>query len=190
MTPGFPIGTWFLNRDKTEQIMEEIEASILGESRFRFQLETIEENRAALHGLFNQARVTIQLFSWDLDRNLYQDIRLVAALLRFAKATPRSRVQLLIGETRRGQLQGHPLIELSGRLSSVIEVRQLTAQQTAPHGEYALFDNSGMISRPLKGRYFGEACFHSPPDVHRLRKQFLLLWEQAIPASELRALKI
>lgn len=170
--------------------MEELDNSILGESRFRFQLETIEQNRAALQAMFNQARVRIQLFSWDLDRNLYQDISLVAALLRFSKATKRSQAQILIGEAGRGQLQGHPLVELSGRLSSIIEIRQLSARQPAPHGEFCLFDNSGLVKRTLRGRYFGEACFHSPLDVQRLRKQFVPLWEQATPASELRALKI
>ena len=86
--------------------------------------------------------------------------------------------------------QGHRLVELANRLSSMISIR--TPDEAHAHINEAIFvaDGVGFIKRTMADRFEGIASFYSPLDARELADHFNDIWAHARPESQVRRLHL
>lgn len=139
--------------------------------------------------MVNGARMELALLTQDLDRRLYGSEAFADALRRFVLQHGRTRVRVLVNNTK-GAIAGNPrLVELGRSLSSFVEFRELQlARRQAVREEYLVADGRLLLYREtpqdLESRYYGNA----PPMARLQLKEFDTLWNESTTAQELRKL--
>lgn len=173
-----------------ESTLELMETQILGESSGEIKLNRIEEFAWSALRLARQAQRSLEVFSFDLDPQLYDQSNFIEAVQQLALRSPKSRVRVLIQDNDRIQREGHRLIELFRRLRSRIEIRIVHADYVDHPENFLLADRTGFLHRRLPDRYQGDAGFNNPRRCDLLGRFFDEVWEKSEPDSELRALHI
>jgi predicted GNAT family N-acyltransferase len=140
-------------------------------------------------GVVARARREVRLFTRDLEATLYGHPELVEALREFATSGRGPLVRILVVETDRLRAEGHALLPLAQRLSSVFALRTPVdpEDRQAPES-YLVADETAYVFRPLATRFEGSACLDGPARARQLAEAFDRRWERARPLSELRAL--
>ena len=136
------------------------------------------------------ARMDIVIFSETLDRRIYGDEAFVAAVRSFVLQHRRARLRVLVrhpGTTMRG---AHRLVELGRALSSRIEFREPLPERTLPQDEYLLADEKALLLRTFSDDIDAKYLPHAPLDARQQLRTFNGIWEEAVPAQELRDLRL
>lgn len=137
------------------------------------------------------ARQEILLLSYDLDRRLYGDEAFVDAVQRFALASERARLLVLLNQPQRAAAGGHRLVELGRRLPSRIEFRELPPEQIDDErGDCLIVDQRALLLRESPERSDARCWRDAPFEARRCRERLWRLWEASPPARELRVLGI
>jgi hypothetical protein len=137
------------------------------------------------------ARNEIALLSQELDRRVYGGEAFGEALRRFVLQHERTRVRILLHSAQAAVANSPRLVELGRSLSSYVEFRELLPERRlAVLEEVLIADGRTMLHREapqdLVARWHG-----SDPAVVRLKlKDFDTLWNESVPAQELRRLGI
>lgn len=162
----------------------------LGEDAREIRLSTREDNRRVAAALALQATRTLELFSHDLEPELYDQPDFLEAVRLLALRSPRVRIRILLQDAGRAVRDGHRLVELMRRLSSFIEIRQ-------PHHDYQdhpeaflIVDGTGLLHRRMADRYEGLAGFRMPLRARELGNLFDEIWQRSEPHPDLRRLHI
>lgn len=153
--------------------------------------EIASETDVRMHsaGVIARARREVRLFTRDLEATLYGHPELVEALREFATSGRGPLVRILVVETDRLRAEGHALLPLAQRLSSVFALRTPVdpEDRQAPES-YLVADETAYVFRPLATRFEGSVCLDGPARARQLAEAFDRRWERARPLSELRAL--
>ena len=162
----------------------------VGDAALReFTSET--EARALSVEVISRARREIRLFTRDLEATLYAQPALVEALRAFATAGRGPMVRVLVIEPERLRVDGHALLPLAQRLSSVFALRTPVDPEDRQAAEgYLVADETAYVFRPLATRFEGSACLDGPARARQLAQAFDRRWERARELTELRALGI
>src|SRR3569833_967545 len=96
----------------------------LGETSTPLSLETSEDNRAAALRLVQQARRSLDIYSRDLDKAIYDAPTFLDAVRALALNAKQGAVRILVKDSSRAVKCGHRLIPLCQRLTSFIEIRR------------------------------------------------------------------
>lgn len=141
--------------------------------------------------LVRSARRELWLHTRDLDPALLGQAEVVEAFKQFAIAGRGGVVQVILLEPVSVQGQGHPLLGLAQRMSSVFQLRTPTEDldQQYPSG-YLANDRDGYLFRPLASRWEGDWSPALPARTRQLVEHFGRAWERARPCTEFRALGI
>jgi hypothetical protein len=139
----------------------------LGISGMEIELLTRAETRYATRLIVQQCQAGVDIFSRDLDAPLYDQEPFLEALGR-----------------------SHRLIELSRRLSSVIELRQPHPDYRRHNEAFLVADGCGLIHRSLADRYEGTANFYDPVAAQRALAFFTEVWERSESSPEFRRLHL
>jgi len=100
-------------------------------------------------------------------------------------------VRILVVEPERLRAEGHALLPLAQRLSSVFALRTPVDPEDRQAAEsYLVADERSYLYRPLATRFEGTACFDGPARARQLVQAFDRRWERARVLGELRALGI
>ena len=141
--------------------------------------------------VISRARREIRLFTRDLEATLYAQPALVEALRAFATAGRGPMVRVLVIEPERLRVDGHALLPLAQRLSSVFALRTPVDPEDRQAAEgYLVADETAYVFRPLATRFEGSACLDGPARARQLAQAFDRRWERARELTELRALGI
>lgn len=136
------------------------------------------------------ARMDIVVYSDTLDRRVYGDERFVAAVRAFVLQHRRARLRVLVRRPALAMRGAHRLVELGRMLSSRIEFREPPPERTVPQDEYLLADERALLLRSapeaLEAKYLPAA----PLDARQLLRAFNALWDESLPAQELRNLRL
>ncbi|HSW13317.1 MAG TPA: hypothetical protein VLI06_10795 [Solimonas sp.] len=136
------------------------------------------------------ARMDIVIFSDALDRRIYGDDRFVSTVRAFVLQNRRARLRVIVRQPGQAMRGAHRLVELGRMLSSRIEFRQPPEERRLPTDEYLLADERALLIRSgpteLEARYFPSA----PLEARQRLREFNVLWEESVPARELRILGI
>ena len=138
-----------------------------------------------------RARREIRVFTRDLEATLYAHPQVVEAMRTFATSGRGPLVRVLVVEPERLEADGHALLPLAQRMSSVFALRTPVDPEDRRAAEsYLVADESSYVFRPLATRFEGSACLDGPSRARQLAQAFERRWERARELTELRALGI
>ena len=149
------------------------------------------EVRTLSAAVIARARRELRVFTRDLEATLYAHPELVEAFREFATSGRGSSVRILIVEPERLRSDGHALLPLAQRLSSVFDLRTPVDPEDRQAAEgFLVADETAYLFRPLATRPEGNACLDGPARARQLAQAFDRRWERARDLTELRALGI
>lgn len=161
---------------------------VLGESTGTLSLSGVEEFRCAINNMARQAKLSIKIFTQELDHELYDDtefLRIASDVARNRKNVP---IRILIKDPGKAARHGHRMVELQRRLPSCIEIRSFPIETIEDMDEFLLVDNIGMVKRYTHGYMRGHCEFRAIPDAAKKTRYFDTAWDRAEPCQELRRL--
>lgn len=136
------------------------------------------------------AKRELLLLSHELDPRFYAADAFVTAVKTFALASERACLRILLNRTDLAR-RGHALVALGRRLPSRIEFRELSPEQKREHdGELLIADGRALLKRKDPRSLTAQWLADAPADGKRAREAFVQLWEESIPAADLRELAL
>ena len=139
--------------------------------------------------MIGAARNDVTLLTLDLDRRIYGGSAFADALRHFVLQHRNTKVRILVNATQLAIANSPRLVELGRGLTSFIEFRELLpSRQQVVREEVLITDGRYMLyresSQDLQARYYGA----HPLVVREKLKEFQVLWDESVPAQELRRL--
>ncbi|GMU44175.1 MAG: GNAT family N-acetyltransferase [Xanthomonadales bacterium PRO6] len=142
----------------------------------------------ATRALVASARRELCIYTRDLEPTIYEDAAVLEGIRQVALAGRGASVRILLQDTTRCVREGHRLIDLAQRLSSIVHIRRPTEEDLQFAGAYLLNDSGGYFYRTFGDRFDGDGDLCYPPRRDELKRQFDEVWERAEPPPELRRL--
>lgn len=170
--------------------MDSMENLKLGESDQRLHIAYREENRAAALALASQARRSIEIFSWDLEPDIYDDPPFIEAIKQLAIDHRRAMIRILVQDSNKAVKLGHRLPYLAQRIPSKIQIRNPSQEYRDYRQSFLIADGIGILRRPLHERFEGEINFKDPISSKEQLGFFNRVWESAEPDPYLKRLSI
>lgn len=99
-----------------------------------------EELAAALLDQLGDIRQKLDIFTIDLNRELFGNRELVDILRLWIINCPRAQIRIFVKDAQRSMMRGNPLIELGLNLTSYFQFREPTPQQNIDLDEMILID--------------------------------------------------
>jgi hypothetical protein len=164
--------------------------SILGEHSKRLSLQGRNQFQETSLCMAQQATHHIDIFTYDLDKPLYDQAEFIEALKSLAIHQRGIGIRVLIQNNEKVQREGHRLLELARRLTSKIEIRRPHTDFLDHTENFMIIDKIGYIRRKNAERYEGEANFCDRLESKLLSEFFSDVWERSEPESALRRLYI
>jgi predicted GNAT family N-acyltransferase len=154
----------------------------------RLVSERFAELRDATLTLIASARHEICIYSRDLEAALYEDAAIIEAIRKVALSGKRASIRMLIQDTTRVMRDGHRLVDVAQRLTSILHIRRVSHEDAQYAGAFVLTDQGGYLFRTFGDRFeaVGDICY--PPRRDELKRQFDEVWERAEAPPELRRL--
>lgn len=144
---------------------------------------------AARRTLLADAQHVLAIHLPKLDSEHYASAEELTELRRIATSGRGARVRILLHDTGAALRDGHRLIALAQRLSSVIQIRRPVEEvDLANRAGWLLNDAGGYLFLPEYDRPQGRAARHDRAGQMPLAQQFDEVWERSVPATELLAL--
>lgn len=147
------------------------------------------ELAAARLALLADARRQVDIRLPRLDSTLFASAEEMDELRRLATSGRGAQIRLLLHDPAAALRDGHRLIPLMQRLTSVIKVRVPIDEIDLTYPAASLLtDNGGYLFQPDAERPQGRASLLDRPGWAPLRQQFDEAWERAEPAGVLQPL--
>lgn len=154
------------------------------------EFDSLQTATEATIALVQAGRREIRLFSRDLDPVLYGQPAVIDAFRQYAIAGRGGIVQVILLDPAAVQGQGHPLLGLAQRLTSVFQFRTPTDDVDLQYpSAFLCNDRDGYLFRQLGSRWEGDWSAN-PARTRQLADHFGRVWERSRPCSEFRALGI
>lgn len=144
---------------------------------------------AARLQLLVDARHVLVIHLPVLDSEHFASAAELEQIRRIATSGRGARIRLLLHDPAAALRDGHRLLALVQRLSSVIQVRRPVDEiDLANRAGWLLNDAGGYLFLPEYDRPQGRAARHDRAGQAPLAQQFDEVWERSVPATELQAL--
>ena len=167
--------------------MESIKSLSLCESEQPLSMSGREDCQQLVEAMSRQAQHSIYIFTEELEPELYDTTWFIDAVRRIVSGDPNARIRILLYSIDRLVQRSRRLIELSRRLSSHIQIRQLSRPY---HHAFFVADRCGVVNRRVAGRFEGTASFNDPGHASELIAFFNSTWDISSRNPELHALQI
>lgn len=169
-----------------------IRNSLIGASSLakRLTSERAGDLRDATLELIQSARHELCIYTRDLEPPLYDEHALVEAIRHVALSGRGAHVRILVQDTARALRDGHRLVDLAQRLSSIVHIRRPANEDQQYPGAFVLTDSGGYFFRTFGDRLEGEGDLYYPPRRDELKRYFDEVWERAEQPQELRRLSL
>lgn len=139
--------------------------------------------------LLRDARHALAIHLPLLDAEHFASAAELEQIRRIATSGRGARIRLLLHDPGAALRDGHRLVDLMQRLSSVIQVRRPVEDiDLAQRAAWLLNDIGGYLFLPEHDRPQGRAARHDRAGQAPLAQQFDEIWERSVPATELQAL--
>jgi hypothetical protein len=160
----------------------------LGETEEEIHLDSAEENRSAVISLIKQARFSIDIFTQDLDAELYDNEEVEQAIFYLAKRHPNTKVRILAQDSRKAISNGHRLIRLAQSLTSSVFIHSVSLEFRDERRAFLVVDQMGMLYRVSASNrnYNASVNFMSPQRAGELTDFFNKAWEHSTPDIQIR----
>lgn len=160
----------------------------LGETKAEVKVDTIDENRNAALSLAKQARHSIDIFTQDLDAEIYNNKAFEEAVFNLAKRHPGTRIRILVQDATKSIQNGHCLIRLAQTLTSSIAIHKPSKEHRDEKSAFLVVDQLGMLYRiNANNRNFNASInFMAPQRAGKLADFFNEVWEHSTPDVQTR----
>ncbi|MCP4234853.1 MAG: acyltransferase [Aestuariibacter sp.] len=166
----------------------QLEQYQLGVNNGKFKLEGRQELQITTQNMAEQAHLSIDILTYDLDAPVYDSRLFLDVIKRLARKSHGLCLRVLLQNNEKVQKEGHRLLELTRRLTSKIEIRKPHPDFQALRETFMVVDAQGYVRRPNHLRHDGEADFKAPLKARELIQLYNEIWEASEPDSELRRL--
>jgi hypothetical protein len=156
----------------------------------RIKLDSWDANRDAALSVARCARRQLNLLTYDLEPQVYNEESFIEAVTAVATSGRYARVRVMVQDSRRAVREGHRLIELARRLSSFISVHRPHAADAKIIETYLLADEIALLYRTQADRYEGFAETDDPFETRQRLREFEDIWGRSSPDPEMRRLGI
>lgn len=162
----------------------------LGISDIDIELLARSDTLHATDLMLEQTQATIEIYSRDLDPDLYDRQEFLDAIQQLCFRNRMARIRVLIQDAKTPIQRNHRLIEVSRRLSSSIEIRQSNPDYQRYNEAFMIADECGLVHRPLADLFEGTANFYNPVAARRKLDYFTEVWDRSEPQTEFRRLHL
>ncbi|MGH8442442.1 MAG: hypothetical protein ACRETF_06010 [Nevskiaceae bacterium] len=141
--------------------------------------------------MVSAAHMEVALLSQELDRRVYGTGIFTESLRRFVLQHSHTKVRVLVNSTQLAIANSPRLVEFGRSMTSFVEFRELLSnRQQVVREEVLITDGRALLHREapqdLESKFYGAS-----PGTARLKlKGFDLLWDESVPAQELRKLSL
>jgi len=162
----------------------------LGETGEVIYLDNSDDHRIVACALASQAIRTIDIFTHQLDRRVYDDSGFIEAVKNLAIGHGRALIRILIQDSSRVAKEGHRLFNLGQEISSKIKFHNPAGEHSETGENFMIVDHTGLLYSRQYDRYEGHACFNDPKQARELTARFEREWKFSTPDPYLRRLSI
>ena len=141
--------------------------------------------------MVSAAHMEVALLSQELDRRVYGTGIFTESLRRFVLQHSHTKVRVLINSTQLAIANSPRLVEFGRSMTSFVEFRELLPnRQQAVREEVLITDGRALLHREAP-QDLGSKFYGASPAAARLKlRSFDLLWDESVPAQELRKLSL
>ena len=160
----------------------------LGETEAEIHIDSAEENRNAAVSLIKQARFSIDIFTQDLDAEIYNNSEIEQSIVNLAKRHPNTRVRILAQDSQMAVRNGHRLIRLAQNLTSSVFINKPSREYRGEKCAFLVVDQKGLLYRVRASNrnYDASINFMSPQRAGKLTDFFDEAWEHSAPDIQTR----
>jgi hypothetical protein len=162
----------------------------IGADAQEIRLQSRADNQQVAAALVAQAVRTLEIFSRDLEAEIYAQTEFLAGFKALALRSQHVRIRILLQDPARVLRDGHRLVELARRLSSFIEIRRPSHDYREYNEAFMIVDGTGLLHRRLADRFEGSASFKQPLRARELNNFFDEVWQRSAPHPELQRLHL
>lgn len=164
----------------------------LGETQTEFHLDTAEENKNAAASLAQQARHSIDIFSQDLEAEIYNNQDFESSVIKLAKKHADTKIRILTQDSRKAVQNGHRLIKLAQSLTSSVFIHTPSRDYKDEKSAFLLVDKLGVLYRTYADdrNYRASVNFNSPQRAGQLTDFFNEAWEHSTPDIQTRRIYV
>jgi len=146
----------------------------LGETEAEVQVHSVEENRNAALSLVKQARRSIDIFTQDMDAEIYNNKEFEQHIFNIAKRHSSTRIRILVQDSMKSVQNGHRLIQLAQNLTSSIAIHIPSREFKNEKCAFLVVDKLGMLYRVNANNrnYQASINFMSPQRAGKLTDFF------------------
>ncbi len=142
--------------------------------------------------LAQTARRDLRIYSAVLDPDVFDSAELNSAITTLARRSRHSNIRILINDARPVVENGHRLLTLSRRLSTIMKIRVLDVDEhpDLPDATYVVRDDNGVVYKPDER---GSNGFYEPDSrasAKRFVEQFDKLWHWGEVNPRLQLLRL
>lgn len=163
---------------------------VLGETDIRIELTHLFMMQQAAIAVLAQAKREVLITSVDLEHERFDNEAFIEALSAFARSSRYTHTKILVAEPRLAIEDGHRLIKLIRRVSSLIEIRQLHENDVEDIQSNIIIDNMSLLRCLNRDPWQGSLLPKGTPYAQQAQGKFYACWERAKIISDFRELKI
>ena len=160
----------------------------LGETKAEIQVETSEENKNVALSLVKQAHNNIDIFTQDLDAEIYNNEEFERSIFNLARKHPNTRIRILVQDSRKAAQDGHCLIRLAQNLTSSVFIHKPSPEYKDEQCSFMVVDKLGLMYRVTTNNrnYRTSINFMSPQRAGKLVDFFNEVWAGSTPDVQTR----
>lgn len=164
----------------------------LGDTSEEVSINTVEENKNAALALAEQARHSIDIFSQDMDAEIYNNDDFEQAIITLAKRHPNTKIRILTHDSRIAVQNGHRLIRLAQHLTSSVFINKPSDEYSDAQAAFLIADKVGLLYRTSASHrnYKASVNFMTPQRAAKLTEFFNEAWEHSTPDMQTRRIYV
>ncbi|MCP5174461.1 MAG: hypothetical protein H6996_05060 [Moraxellaceae bacterium] len=162
----------------------------LGMTDIRVELTHLVMLQQAAIALLAQAKREVFIMTPDLEHERFDNDAFCEALSAFARSSRYTQTKILIANPQLAIEDGHRVIKLIRRISSLIEIRQLHEHDIEHNQAMLIADSMGLLRCTNRDPWQGSLLPKGTPYAQQMRDYFVECWERADDIKDFRELKI
>ena len=165
---------------------------ILGETDIRVELSHLVMLQNAAITLLSQSKREILIVTPDLEHTRFDNDEFINALSAFSRSSRYTVTRLLVANPSMAVTEGHRLVKLARKLSSLIDIRQLhddDIDASQPQA-WIVADDIGLLRCTNRDPWQGSLLPKGTPYAQQARTRFMEWWERGAEIQDFRELGI
>jgi hypothetical protein len=157
---------------------------------FVIQIETAEDYKNAAISLMKQARHSIDIFTRDLEAEIFNHKEIEQSVFNLAKKHPDTHTRILLRDSATSVKNGHCLIRLAQQLTSSVFIHAPSEKYKDELCAFVVVDQTGLIYRISDRSYKASFSINHPQRAAKLAGFFNEVWEHSSPDCQTRRLYV